>query len=150
MASASPADDKPLNAWIRALDRTAPFARGEGKPLPALVADIAARFGSRPALLADEETLTYETLAGRIHRYARWALQQQIGAGEVVCLMLPNCPDYVAIWLGITSVCGVVALVNPNLTGDALLHAMCAVAPKHVIVGAGLEDAVAGVRDRLP
>jgi fatty-acyl-CoA synthase len=145
-----PADDKPLHAWIRALDRTAPFARGDGQPLPALVADMAARFGPRPALLADDGSLTYEQLARRINQYARWALQQKLGAGEVVCLLLQNCPDYVAIWLGITAVRGVVALVNPNLTGEALLHAIAAVAPRHVIAGAVQEAALTELREKLP
>jgi fatty-acyl-CoA synthase len=150
VASPSPAGANPLAAWIRALDRTAPFARGEGQPLATLIADVATHFAARPALLADDETLTYAALAERINRYARWALQQGLGAGQVVCLLLPNCPDYAAIWLGITAVRGVVALVNPNLTGDALLHAMSVVAPRHVIVGAGLDGAVAEQRDRLP
>jgi fatty-acyl-CoA synthase len=149
MAASTPSGDNPLNAWIRALDRTAPFASGQGRTLPAIVADIAARFGAQPALLSGGDTLTYRDLADRITRYARWALQQRIATGEVVCLLLPNCPDYVAIWLGITSVHGVVALVNPNLTGEALLHAVSEVAPTHVIVGATFEVAAAGIRDRL-
>lgn len=140
----------PLNAWIGALERTAPFAHGAGVPLSTLVADIAAAFGPRPALLADGDSLNYNDLAERMVRYARWTLRERLGAGEVVCLLLPNCPDYVAIWLGITSVRGVVALVNPNLTGDALAHAMSTVAATNVIVGAGLEQALADIRDRLP
>ena len=44
----------------------------------------------------------------------------------------------------------VVALVNPNLTSDALLHALSAVAPKHVIVGGTLESAVTEIRNKLP
>jgi len=142
----APSDaDEPLQAWIRALERTAPFARGAGTPLPALVADMAERCASRPALLSDAGTLTYAELAGRSNRYARWALQQGLGAGEVVCLLLPNCPDYVAIWLGIIAVRGVVALVNPHLTGEALRHALAAAAPRHVIVGAALEAAAIGL-----
>jgi fatty-acyl-CoA synthase len=145
-----PADDAPLNAWIRALDRTAPFARGDGVPLPTFIAEAAAARGERTALLADGESVSYQDLAERIARYARWALEQQLGAGGVVCLVLPNCADYVAIWLGIAAVRGVVALVNPGLTGEALLHALSAVAPSHVIVAASLEPALADIADRLP
>ncbi|HVY14532.1 MAG TPA: long-chain-acyl-CoA synthetase [Rhodopila sp.] len=143
-------DDNPLKPWIRALDRTAPFGRGEGVTLPAHVAGMAERFGDRPALLSDGEQLSYRDLADKTHRYARWTLQQPVAAGEVVCLLLPNCPDYVAIWLGISSVGGIVALINPNLTGDALLHVIATAAPKQVIVGAALEAAVAEIQDRLP
>lgn len=150
MASSRSADGNPLKPWIRALDRTAPFGRGEGVTLPAQVLGMAEEFGPRPALLGDNAHLTYADLADKIRRYARWALAQRVAPGDVVCLLLPNCPDYVAIWLGITSVRGIVALINPNLTGDALLHAVATAAPKHVIAGAGLHAAVAAIHDRLP
>ena len=61
--------------------------------------------------------MTYRALAERANRYARWALAQDLGKGETVCLMMPNRPEYMAIWLGITSVGGVVALLNTNLRG---------------------------------
>jgi fatty-acyl-CoA synthase len=139
-----------LQAWIRALDRTAPLAGSMGPTLPALIADVATVFGPQPALLSDAECLTYQALIERSTRYARWALQQGLGSGEVVCLLMENCPDYVATWLGITSIGSIVALINTNLAGDALVHAIAAAAPKHVIVDASLEAALAAVRDKLP
>ena len=45
---------------------------------------------------------------------------------------MPNCPAYVAIWLGITRVGCVVSLLNTNLVGDSLAHAIRIVEPKHV------------------
>ena len=50
--------------------------------------------------------------------------------------MMPNRPEYMAIWLGITGVGGVVALINTNLRGPALAHCIDIVAPKHLIVAA--------------
>ena len=76
-------------------------------------------------------------------------LGQGLAAGDVVCLLMPNCPEYMAIWLGITRVRGIVSLLNTNLTGDSLAHSINLVAPKHVIVGADLVDAFAAVSPRL-
>ena len=70
----------------------------------------------------------------RINQYARWALDQGIGQGEVVGLLMTNRPEYLAIWLGITSVGGVVSLLNINLTGPSLAHCINVVSPKHLIV----------------
>ena len=53
---------------------------------------------------------------------------------------MPNRPEYMAIWLGITSVGGVVALLNTNLVGPSLAHCINIVAPKHLIVAAELVD----------
>ena len=139
-----------LQAWTRALGRIAPLSRGEGVALPTFIQQLAKRFGPRPALLSDAEVVSYQELAERANRYARWALQQELAAGEVVCLLLANCPDYVAIWLGITSVGGVVALINTNLSGDVLTHAVSTVGPKHIIVGDTYADRVEAVRARLP
>src|SRR5207253_1813795 len=54
------------------------------------------------------------------------------------CLLMLNRPEYLAIWLGITRVGGVVALLNTNLAGLALAHCINAVGPKHIIVAADL------------
>ena len=148
--SASVAAGDTLQAWVRALDRTAPYANGTGDPLPVLLPRLAETFGKRPALIGEDDGLTYRDLAARANRYARWALQHGVDAGEVVCLLLANCPDYAAIWLGITSVGGVVALLNTNLTGDALRHAIAAVDARHIIVGADLAEAFHGIRPRVP
>jgi fatty-acyl-CoA synthase len=62
---------------------------------------------------------------------------------------MPNCPEYVAIWLGITRVGGVVSLLNTNLVGDSLAHAINIVEPKHIIVGAALVEPFAAVVPKL-
>ena len=71
-----------------------------------------------------------------INQYARWALEQRIAKGEVVGLLMTNRPEYLAIWLGITSVGGVVSLLNTNLSGPSLAHCINVVTPKHLIVAA--------------
>jgi fatty-acyl-CoA synthase len=53
---------------------------------------------------------------------------------------MPNRPEYMAIWLGLTRVGAVVALINTNLAGFSLAHCVQIVAPKHVIVAAELLD----------
>src|SRR5208282_6299632 len=96
-----------------------------------------------------DERLSYRALAERANLYAQWAIRQGVSFGDVVCLLMPNCPEYFAIWLGITRVGGIVALLNTNLAGESLAHAINIVAPKHVIVGAALADALADVASRI-
>jgi fatty-acyl-CoA synthase len=137
------------DAWRRALERTAPIAANPSRILPVVIDELAVRFGEAPALLSDRENLTFQGLAARAQRYARWARDQSVAKGDVVCLLMPNCPDYMAIWLGLTRIGGVVALVNTNLTGDALLHSLTIVAPNHIIVGVELAENLAAVRAEL-
>ena len=128
-------------AWVRALELTASIARHPDRLLPTVIEERAAQLGAVPALLSERECLTYGALVDRSNRYARWALGQGLAKGEVVCLMMRNRPEYMAIWLGIVKIGGVVALVNTNLTGLSLAHCIDTVAPKHVIVAAELADA---------
>ena len=59
---------------------------------------------------------------------------------------MPNRPEYMAAWLGITSAGGVAALINFNLVGTALAHCVDIVEPKHVVVAADLADVFATAR----
>jgi fatty-acyl-CoA synthase len=125
----------------RVLRLTTPIARNPRRIFPLLVDDLAVRHGDRPALTSKRESLTYRELAERSRRYARWAMAQGIGKGDVVALLMTNRPEFVAIWLGVIRSGGTVALLNTNLAGSALASCVDSVAPKHVIVAGELMDA---------
>ena len=129
-------------AWLRALELTAPIPRQRDRVLPAVIDELSNRLGDKPALLSDRECFSYHELAGRARRYARWALAQGVAKGDVVGLLMPNRPEYLAIWLGVTRVGGVVALLNTNLAGKSLAHCIQAASAKHLIVAAELADAL--------
>ncbi|MGA9028025.1 MAG: AMP-binding protein, partial [Steroidobacteraceae bacterium] len=129
------------DAWLRALARTKSIDE-LGITLPMLVDRWAALRTDSPALIADGESLTYAELAGRCNQYARWGLAQGLKAGDVVSLVMPNCADYLAVWLGLTRIGVTVALANTHLTGDLLAHAVCSVEPRLVIAAAALAPAL--------
>lgn len=139
-ALAGASDESASRAWLRALEAIAPIAQTPQRILPALIAESAEQHGAAPALISGRETLTYQGLVARANRYARWALAQKLGNGDTVCLMMPNRPEYLAIWLGVTSMGGVVSLINTQLRGQSLAHCIDLVAPKHVIVADELID----------
>ena len=51
-------------AWMRALELTAPIPRQRERVLPAVVDELGYRLGDKPALLSDRECFTYHELAG--------------------------------------------------------------------------------------
>jgi len=137
-ATAASPSHSPAKAWLGALELTAPIANHPDRIFPRVIEEAAEKFGEAPALLSDLECLTYRALAERSNRYARWALDQGLAKGDAVCLIMPNRPEYMAIWLGITSIGAVVALLNTNLAGASLAHCIKIAAPKHIIVAAEL------------
>ena len=133
----------------KALRLVTPMARHKDRTFPDAAEELARRYGDRPALLSDRESLTYSEYNRRANRYARWAMANGVGKGDVVCLLMGNRPEYAAIWLGITRAGGVVALLNTNLTGAALAHCINIVRPKHLIVAAELVRSLASAEERL-
>ena len=127
-------DHTAAKTWLRALEMTAPIASEPACILPTAIEDIAEDYGEAPALLSERERFTYRALVERSNQYARWALAQGIAKGDVVCLLMPNRPEYMAIWLGITRVGGIVSLLNTNLAGSSLAHCINIVEAKHIIV----------------
>jgi fatty-acyl-CoA synthase len=135
-----PQQAKPSAAksWLKAIELTSRIETDPTKLFADIIEDHAARHPDRPGLLSDIETFSYGALADRINRYARWALSAGIRPGDTVCLLMPNRPDYIAAWLGITKVGGVAALINTKLIGQSLSHCVNVAAADHVILAADL------------
>jgi fatty-acyl-CoA synthase len=121
-------------SWLKAIELTSRIEADPCRLFADVVEDWAKRQPDHPALISDAETFSYRTLAGRINRYARWALSAGIEAGDTVCLLMPGRPDYIAAWLGITRVGGVVALINTKLVGQSLSHCINVADADHVIL----------------
>jgi fatty-acyl-CoA synthase len=115
--------------------------------LPIVLEEGARRWANAPALLSDREELTYRELFERANRYARFALALDLRKGDVVCLLMENRPEYMAIWLGMTSVGVVVSLLNTNLSGQSLAHCIDIVSPKHIFAS---EECAATVEALIP
>ncbi len=143
------ADAVCLKGALRTLKMTTPIARHPTRVFPQLIAELADKYGDAPALLSERERFSYRELAERANRYARWALAQGVAKGDTVCLLMPNRPEFLALWLGVTRVGGVVALLNTNLTGAALGYCVNAVKPKHVVVAAELFAAMETARPHI-
>ncbi|HTR86667.1 MAG TPA: long-chain-acyl-CoA synthetase, partial [Reyranella sp.] len=124
--------------WVRAMATTQRLLEMPEPTLAAVVHEHAAARGDSPALIGPDETLSYGELSGRANRYARWALSEGLAADDVVALLMPNRPDYVAIWLGLSQIGCVVALLNTNLATDALSHSIKSAGARHVIVDGAL------------
>lgn len=99
--------------------------------------NIAIRFEGR--------LITYGEFDDGANRVANWALDQGLKAGDCVALFMENRAEYVGIWYGLSKVGVVTALINSNLTDDALAHCINIADARHVIFGARQDAAIASV-----
>lgn len=42
--------------------------------------------------------------------------------GDVVCVFMPNCAEYICVWLGLSKLGVISALINSNLRYQPLIH----------------------------
>jgi fatty-acyl-CoA synthase len=136
-------------AWLKAIELTSRIEANPQVLFADVVEDWAERQPDRPAVISDREILTYRALASRINRYARWALAAGIGRGDTVCLLMHNRPEYVAAWLGISRVGGVVALINTKLVGPSLAHCINLARADQAIVASELVNSFEAARPNL-
>jgi fatty-acyl-CoA synthase len=120
--SAPRAKPSAAKAWLKAIELTSRIEPNPQRLFADIVDDWAARQGDRAALMSDGESLNYWALSERINRYARWALAAGIKRGDTVALIMPTRPDYIAAWLGISRIGGVVALIALHQCGEGGSH----------------------------
>ncbi|HEX3914739.1 MAG TPA: long-chain-acyl-CoA synthetase [Steroidobacteraceae bacterium] len=137
------------DAWLRALAKTAGIGE-RGITLPVLIETLAGEFAAAPALISVEASMTFRELGRRCNQYSRWGVSQDLKSGDSVALLMSNCAEYLATWLGLTRIGVVVALVNSQLAGEVLAHSIKIAHPKLLIVGADLAPRVAAIRALLP
>jgi fatty-acyl-CoA synthase len=92
----------------------------------------------RPALVGEGSSFSWRELDEYANRVAHWAEGEGLRHGDVVALSMENRPEFVAIWLGLSRLGVVTALLNTNLTGDRLAHCVREATPRHWIVGTEL------------
>ncbi len=129
-----------LTGILRAVSKATKVAKNPGRTYPQVIRGLAETHGDKVALISDRERMTYRQYDQRGDQYARWAMAHGVAKGDVVALMMPNRPEYLAVWLGIARAGGVIALLNTNLSGTALAHCVNIVKAKHVIVDAALVE----------
>jgi fatty-acyl-CoA synthase len=107
---------------------------------PRTVADVveeqAQRRPQHPFVLYEDRRVTYAALDAAANRVARWARAQGLGRGDRVALLMLNRPEYLETWIGLAKAGVTTALINTNLTGRGLQHAIAVADAKHAIVGA--------------
>ncbi|HEX8931443.1 MAG TPA: AMP-binding protein, partial [Actinomycetota bacterium] len=87
-----------------------------------LIAEAAARFADRPALVDGPTgtTVSYQLLASRIGTVAAGLAARGFGPGEVLAIWAPNLPQWAGVALGAMAAGGTVTGANPACTEHEL------------------------------
>lgn len=85
------------------------------------------------------KTWTFAEFNDYINQIANYFEGQGLRKGDVVALLANNCPEYVAIWLGLSKIGIVTALINYNLRGEPLGHSVRIANSKCMVLGADFQ-----------
>ena len=95
----------------------------------------AQRFGERPFLIYAEQTLSYAEVDARANQMAHTFYAKGLRAGDVCAIAMENRPAFFCTWFGLVKLGVVVAFINTQVNGRALLHALQTTAAKAVVIG---------------
>ncbi|MCB1028376.1 MAG: AMP-binding protein, partial [Microthrixaceae bacterium] len=85
---------------------------------PALLAQVASRYGSDPGVLDGDTRLTWSQLAERARELARAVIAHGIEPGDRVAIWAPNCWEWVVAVLGLHSAGAVLVPINTRYRGE--------------------------------
>ena len=117
-------------SWLqfRFFARLAPSARGflpSGSWSAARVLeDRAAKNGQSPAILFEDRRYSWSEANAEANRWANFFVSLGIGQGDSVALLLDNRPEFLFALCGLNRLKAVAALINTNISGKGLIHAI--------------------------
>jgi len=145
----APPNPSASRTWLRAIEAASRLTGDQSRTFAALLDELGDTHGDRSALLSDSENFSFTQLAARSRQYTRWALGLGLKKGDGVGLLMPNRPEYFAVWVGISRMGAVVSLINTNLREASLAHCIEVVAPDHLIVDVALMAALGGAMGHM-
>lgn len=89
-----------------------------------LVEERARKAGGNPAISFEDRRYTWKEVNDETNKWANFFRARGVGAGDTVAILLDNCPEYLFALSGLGRIRAVAALINTNLSGKGLIHAL--------------------------
>jgi fatty-acyl-CoA synthase len=119
-----------LSATWRMISHVREFGpSGEYNPARYLY-ERATRDPNNLAILFEDRRYTWRDVNAEVNRYARFFKAQGVGQGDVVTLMMDNRPEFLFVAGALSRLRAIGALINTNITGAGLTHAVNIAEPK--------------------
>ena len=105
------------------------------------------KHSNRLFMVFEEQRITYFEFNVLANRIAHWALAEGFRAGDTIGFMMSNRIEYVPIWTGFAKIGVRASLINTNLRGKSVLHALETVGTKHLLIGDECLDNLGNISD---
>ncbi len=110
----------------------------------------AAIFRTKPAVIYDNQTLTYPELEARVHRLASALRGAGVERGDRVAYLVPNIPALLEAHFGVPLCGGILVAINTRLSASEIAYILTHSGAKVLVVDTELAPLVAPIRNDLP
>ena len=139
-----------LSAMARALPYLPRLRPGAPWSPSRLLEQRASMHGERTGLLFEDRSWTWREIDREVDRSARAFQKMGLEQGDVIALLMDNRPEFLFAITGLNRIGAAGALINTNITGAALAHAIRIAEPVAVLVGEEHRDSLERVLPELP
>ncbi|KAK0172575.1 hypothetical protein PV328_005877 [Microctonus aethiopoides] len=108
-----------------------------------------AKHPNKPCLIFGDREWTFQEMEDLSNKVASVFKNHGYRKGDAVSLLMENRPEYVAIWLGLSKLGILTALINTNLKKSSLLHSITISRCQALIYSSNLADVVIDVAANL-
>lgn len=108
------------------------------------------RFPRKTALVMGERRLTWKELDERVDRVANALRAEGLKPGDLVALLLPNCPEFIELYFGIARAGMIAVPLNYRLTAREMADILGLARPTLLVVGAPFAEPARELKDLLP
>ncbi|XP_049289131.1 long-chain fatty acid transport protein 4 [Anopheles funestus] len=109
---------------------------------------VVARHPNKVAFLMDDGQLTFAQVKQLADRIAAHFYAKGFRKGDTIALLMETRLEYPCIWLGLSKVGIVTALINSNLRKETLRHSITVANSKAIIVSSELAGAIAEINEQ--
>ncbi len=121
--------------------------KGKAISVGSVLEKQASRRPDKPLILFEDRVISYRDFNEAANRYAHFFRTMKLTKGDTVALFMSNRPEFLIIHAGLAKIGVVPALVNGNIRGKALAHALNIIEAKAAIVGREYADDYLAVSD---
>ncbi|CAG7837671.1 unnamed protein product, partial [Allacma fusca] len=131
------------------------FHEKKGHSVSDIFDGIVQKHPSKVCINFEGEEWTFQEVQSYGNQVANYFFSQGYRKGDVVGLFMENRPEYACIWLGLSKIGVVIALINSHIRLDPLKHSLEVSDAKGLIFGTELSEAIfevlteSDVKDRL-
>ena len=126
------------------------MANFQGWTLDAMVRRNGRRFPGKAAVISRDGSLTWSGLDARVDKVAAALRQAGLRRGDRVAILLPNCREFIELYMGISRAGMIAVPVNYRLTPKETATILQSAGPELLVVGRDYLATATALEDLLP